>query len=144
MIDYFDSSTLIAAVSEDDVEHAAASKAWRAAKHRVMYAHGLLEAFAVLSGGRHPAGLAPAEAASLIAANLEEGRVRVVQISAAEVNSLLAQVQRSVVRGGAIYDFMHVCAARKAKADRIFTLNTRHFLAVAPDLGGRILHPSEL
>ena len=143
MIDFFDSSTFIAAVSEDDVAHEEAARAWRNAKRRAMYAHGLLEAFSILTGGRHPAALAPAEAAVLILSNMKAGKVKVVQLDAAELLGLLARAERSGVRGAAVYDYMHVCAARQAATDRIITLNVRHFLAIAPDLGGRIIHPAD-
>ena len=34
-------------------------------------------------------------------------------------------------RGGAIYDLLHLTAARNAAAKTLFTLNTRHFEVIA-------------
>ena len=35
------------------------------------------------------------------------------------------------VRGGAVYDYLHLVAARKAGVERIVTLDLRHFRALA-------------
>jgi predicted nucleic acid-binding protein len=44
-------------------------------------------------------------------------------------------------RGGAIYDLLLMACARKVKAEKIYTLNRRHFIALAPDLAEQILSP---
>jgi predicted nucleic acid-binding protein len=45
--------------------------------------------------------------------------------------------------GGMIYDALLLTCARKAKADRIYTWNLRHFRMIAPDLAERIVAPGE-
>ena len=142
--DYFDSSAFVAAVSEDDTAHDAALAAWKSSAHPVMYAHGILESYSTLTGKRHPACMAPDEALTIITGNTEKGGVEVIQFAPREIITLLHDVRRRGIRGGAIYDYMHLCAARKAGAERIFTLNKRHFMAIAPDLTPKIFHPSEL
>lgn len=144
MRDFFDSSAFVAAVSEDDIDHTAALRAWSESGRRVMYAHGLLECFSILTGGRHPASLPPAEAATLIAENMIAGDVEIIQFSGEEILEFMRNAHRCGVRGGAVYDFMHVCAARKAGASRIFTLNKRHFTAIAPELAPQIFHPVDI
>ncbi len=144
MGDFFDSSAFVAAVSEDDIDHESAIRAWSGSSQRVMYAHGLLECFATLTGGRHPASLPPSEAATLIAENMRAGAVSMIQFSAEEILELMKAAHQRGVRGEAVYDFMHVCAARKAGANRIFTLNKRHFTAIAPELAPQIFHPRDV
>ncbi len=143
-MDFFDSSTFIAAVSEDDPEHEVSARAWRTSKKRVLYAHALLETFSILSGGRHPAALTPGDAAKLIRLNVTNSGVRLIDIPAAAILDLLTDAERIGVRGGAVYDYMHLAAARVSGAKRIVTLNVRHFVAAAPDLAGIIAHPAEL
>jgi len=43
--------------------------------------------------------------------------------------------------GGRIYDALHLCCAKKAACDRIYTLSVRHFQRLAPDLADRIGAP---
>jgi len=43
--------------------------------------------------------------------------------------------------GGRIYDAIHIQIARKAKCDRIYTFDVRHFRSIAPDLSDRIMAP---
>jgi predicted nucleic acid-binding protein len=44
-------------------------------------------------------------------------------------------------RGGAICDLLLLACARKVKARKIYTLNHRHFCALAPDLADKIVSP---
>ncbi len=141
-MDYFDSSVLVAAISEDDPDHESAGAAWDNAERRVLYAHGILESFATLTGKRHPASLSPNDANAVISDYV--GVANIFQFTAKQLLALLAGTHRLGVRGGAVYDDMHLCAARQCGADRIFTLNKRHFVAIAPDLADHILHPGEI
>ena len=45
------------------------------------------------------------------------------------------------VPGGQIYDALLLDCARKFEADRIYTLNLRHFRRLAPDLAPRVVAP---
>lgn len=144
MADFFDTSTFLAAVSEDDIDHEAALRAWQSSRRPLMYVHGLLETFSILSGGRHPAALSPSEASALISHNVESAGATFVQFSSTEILSHLDKAERLGVRGGAVYDYLHVCAAREGRATCIITLNKRHFTAIAPDLAEVIKHPSEV
>lgn len=142
MADFFDSSVLVAAISEDDPEHESAGVAWDNAAGRVLYAHGISETYATLTGKRHPACLTPDDAIAAISEYAES--VEIVQFSPLELLALLKETRRLGIRGGAVYDYLHICAARKAGASRIFTLNKRHFTAIAPELAPRIFHPGDI
>ncbi len=104
----------------------------------------MLESFASLTGGEKPHLRLPGKtAAAVLRGNIEEFQAQVVSFDAGEIFELLARAQDAGARGGAVYDYIHVGAARKAGAERIFTLNKRHFTAIAPDLSAIIFHPSE-
>ncbi len=45
------------------------------------------------------------------------------------------------VRGGAIFDYLHLVAARHHQAERFYTLNTRHFESFWREGDPVIVHP---
>ena len=92
------------------------------------------------SGGRLGVQIAPAEAAELIRANLYE-RLDLVSLTAAEYLGVLQIAAPAGARGGAVYDLLLLAAARKIKAERILSLNVRHFSAFAPELRNVIATP---
>jgi hypothetical protein len=53
--------------------------------------------------------------------------VHVVELGIAELMDALDDARRRGVRGGAVYDFMHLVAARKAGADILYTINFGDF-----------------
>jgi predicted nucleic acid-binding protein len=70
-----------------------------------------------------------------------EGLLTVLSLDAAEsVRAIKALADRGL-GGGMVYDALIVAAARKKKAGVIYTLNKRHFDAVAPDLASIIREP---
>ncbi|MGC1480747.1 MAG: PIN domain-containing protein [Chthoniobacterales bacterium] len=144
MSNFFDSSVVIGLIFADCAEHADCLKAWNGCSDRVVYSHALLETFCQLTGGRLGEPVPPDVATESIALNLERTGVRVLPLETEELLEHLGYARRHGVRGGAVYDYMHLCVARKAGADRIFTLNKRHFTAIAPDLARKILHPQEV
>ena len=54
--------------------------------------------------------------------------VSVIELSSAEIIEALNSAQSRGVRGGCVYDYMHLVAARKADASVIHTLNMDDFL----------------
>jgi predicted nucleic acid-binding protein len=142
MIEFFDTTVLVAAMVEDENRHEACAEALEAADHGYAAAHSIAESYATLTGGRLGVQLSAADAARLIRYNLHE-RLSLVILSAAEYFKLLDQAGPVGARGGAIYDLLLLACARKAKAERIYTLNERHFAALAPDLAPHIAIPGE-
>ena len=51
----------------------------------------------------------------------------VVELSSAELMAALRQARLRGAQGGAVYDFMHLIAARKAGADILYTINFSDF-----------------
>ncbi len=91
--------------------------------------HALAEAFAVLTGRRHGRRLNPSTAVQLLEASVLPF-VPVVALTAKDVTAALADCQSRGVRGGAVYDLLHLVAARKAGADTLLTLDMRDFQAL--------------
>jgi len=143
MSDFFDSSVVIGVIVADCPEHADCLKAWNASEHKVIYSHALLETFCQLTGGRLGKAVSPDVAAESITRNFSRPEVLLLTLSPEEIMEHLGEARKQGVRGGAVYDYMHLCAARKGRAKRIFTLNKRHFLAIAPDLAERMIDPTE-
>ena len=80
----------------------------------------------MLTGGRLGAKADADLVAKLIKQTLLP-RVRVVHLDEQELMEALQTARRHGVRGGAVYDFMHLVAARKSGATILCTLNLDDF-----------------
>jgi len=137
---YFDSSALIAAMVQEEEHHKAAFEALAEAKEGLTSTHALAETFATLTSGRLDIQLAGDDALRIIQTNVVE-RLGVIELSLADYKEAMRVSQRAGARGGAIFDLLHLQVARRCKADRVFTINCRHFQSFAPDLRGIISLP---
>ncbi len=137
---YFDTSALIAAMVQEEEHHSAALKALAGAADGFTSTHAIAETFATLTSGRLQVQLTPAEAAQVIDANVIQ-RLRVVDIGLSDYQQAIRNSQTVGARGGAIFDMLHLQAARRGSANRILTINVRHFQAFAPDLKNIISLP---
>lgn len=124
-----DTSVVLASLDPDEPHHVACDRLLAAGGHR-LYVHALAETFSVLTGGRHGRRLAPATAVQLLEASVLPF-VQVVALTARDVMSALAECESRGARGGAIYDLLHLAAARKAGAETLVTLDVRDFQALA-------------
>jgi predicted nucleic acid-binding protein len=105
-----------------------------------VYAHAFLETFSTLTGGK----LGVKVDADLAAQLLRETvlpRVRVVELGIEEVLDALRLARKHGVRGGAVYDFTHLVAARKAGTALIYTLNMADFQSLHRDGDPEIRRP---
>jgi predicted nucleic acid-binding protein len=141
MIEFFDSTVLIAAMIEDEDRHEACSHALDSAEGAFATLHSAAECYATLTGGKLGIRLSPSDASRLIRQNIYE-RLTLINLTADECIRMIDQAGPSGARGGAIYDLLIIACARKIGAEKIYTLNDRHFAALAPDLMDRILIPS--
>ena len=81
-----------------------------------------------MTGGALKTRLRPDLAAELI----RERVVDCAQVIVLEVSEILEahrEARSRGIRGGAIYDYLHLVAARKADAEALYTLNTSDFLS---------------
>ena len=66
----------------------------------------------------------------------------IVPLSETDYRNVIGNCANAGTAGAVIYDALHLCAARKAECDRIYTFNVRHFRALASeDLAGKITAP---
>jgi predicted nucleic acid-binding protein len=137
---YFDSSALIAGMVEEEEHHEAALNALAKCTDGFTSTHALAETFATLTSGRLEIQLAPNDALRIIQANISE-HLQIVELSYADYRQAMQSSQAAGARGGAIFDMLHLQAARRGKAVRILTINVRHFQTFAADLKDIIALP---
>jgi len=140
MIEFFDTTVLVAAMVEDESHHEACAQVLERTEDGHASVHSLAECYATLTGGRLGVQLSPADAAGLVRHNVHE-RLSLIGLATNEYLKLLDSAGPAGARGGAIYDLLLLACARKARADKIYTLNYRHFVALAPDLAQKIISP---
>ena len=139
MIVAADSSVLIASLVGKDPHHQASVavlEKYRPFVHR----HALVETFSTLTGGRLGFRMSTDEIAQLIRESILPW-VRTTELDDAELIEAMSVSQDRGVRGGAIYDFLHLCAARKAGASRLYTEDVNDFKSFHRPGDPEILHP---
>ncbi len=139
MSSLLDSSVLIAALAPDEDRHAE-SLALLMQAGNVAYAHALLETFSTLTGGRLGIQV-DADLADQLLSETILPRVRIIELNGEELLGALRQAKKHGVRGGGVYDFMHLIAARKALATTLYTLNISDFQRLRRDGDPEIRRP---
>jgi predicted nucleic acid-binding protein len=137
----FDSSILVAALDATSEFHAECA-ALLDTGDGVIHVHALAESFATLTGGRLAFRLPPDEAHMLLSEDVLPF-VKTVVLAGEEVMATTAGAKQRGIRGGAIHDFLHLAAARKIAAARIYTLNFSHFIAFFRAGDPVICHPAQ-
>jgi predicted nucleic acid-binding protein len=138
-VDYLDTSVLVAAVVATESHHAACG---RLLDQGVVgfYVHGLAEFFSTLTGGRKAFRLSPQQAVELLETDYLPF-LQITTLTAAETLRGMRECSSRGVQGGAIFDYLHLVAARKGKAERLFTLNLSNFRAFYRDGDPEICSP---
>ena len=135
-----DSSVLIAALLPSEDHHAASAAVLNGTDTMVVHVHALNETFATLTGGS----LGFRVDADLTARLLREqivARASMIVLDAEEVTDALDKARAHGVRGGAVYDYMHLVAARKGMTDVLYTLNLSDFQHLHREGDPEIRHP---
>lgn len=122
-----DSSVIVSALCAGDPDHDACRKVLLSARHSVL-AHAFTETFSTLTGGRLGFRVPASDAASLLRQQVAP-KLRNVHLDADDLLAAFEQAEARGVRGGAINDYLHLVAARKAGAKRFYTLNLSDFLS---------------
>jgi predicted nucleic acid-binding protein len=125
---------------EEEEHHDVALKALAGAADAFTSTHAIAETFATLTSGRLEVQLTPAEAVEVIDANIIR-RLQIVHLTLGDYQQAMRNSQLVGARGGAIFDLLHLQAARKGSANQILTINVRHFQIFAPDLKSIISLP---
>jgi predicted nucleic acid-binding protein len=138
---FVDTSVVVAASTVLDRRHDACVDVLATADKRggCCSMHSLAELFNVLSGRPLPLRMSPLDAAKVV--DHFARRFTTISLTASEYVAAVDGLAGLGHSGAMIYDALILACARKAKATRIYTLNSRHFLLVAPDLAARIVEP---
>ncbi len=139
MIVAADSSVLIASLVVRDPHHQASVAVlddYRPFVHR----HALVETFSTLTGGRLGFRMPPDAIARLIRESILPW-VRTTELNDVELIEAMSVSRDLGVRGGAIYDFLHLCAARKVGASRLYTTDVNDFKSFHRHGDPDIIHP---
>lgn len=138
---FIDSSVLVAAIVGSEAFHSECRSL--VVKGRCgMHAHGIAETFSTLTAGRMEFRLS----AEIVAGMLEDSFVPLLTIASLTPGEMLRTMREAEsrgVRGGAIFDCLHLAAARKAKAAKFYTLNISNFRAFHRAGDPEIAHPNE-
>lgn len=126
----YDSSVLVAALLPGHPEYVRCRPALDRARaepggHRCT-THALAEAFRVLAALPIEPPLGKDAARSLVTRTLAP-HLDPLPLRAADYLAAFDLVCESTLGAGAIYDALHLVAARRARAERLVTLNPRHF-----------------
>jgi len=142
---FLDTSILVASLVETHEAHGRAFailERVHAGKDRgFIAAHSLAEMYAVLT--RLPIPLRHSPELALL--SIEENVVKHFEVSSlsfGDYTSLLREAAMAGIQGGTIYDALILKSAAKSNVDRIYTLNLRHFQAIATgDLSALLAAP---
>ena len=141
MIDFVDTSVLVAAIISGEEHHDACDSLMNR-RDLGIYAHGLAETFSTLTGGRRSIQMSAALAAQIIEEDYVP-QLSVTTLTPSEMLRAMREAQARGVRGGGVFDYLHLVAARKAKARRIHTLNVSNFRAFHRAGDPDIVHPGK-
>jgi predicted nucleic acid-binding protein len=131
-----DSSVVLASLHEAEPRHEACSDLLLRGGHG-LYVHALAEVFAFLTGGARGLRVGADLAQRLLRESVLP-YVKTVTLTERDVMAALAQAQARGVRGDAVYDYLHIVAARKSGAEVLVTLDTKHFSALVREGDPRV------
>jgi predicted nucleic acid-binding protein len=132
---FLDTSVLIASVLQDNDAHARAlavlERIQTGRDEGFVSAHSLAEMYSVLTRYPAPSRHSPEQALLSIDENVVK-HFQIVNLSGRDYIDLIRDAAGAGIKGGTIYDAVLMKCAEKAAVGRIYTLNLRHFQAVAP------------
>ena len=141
MKQFFDTSVLVAAFWSGHPQHEKSLKVFADADrtHSACAIHSLAEVYAVMSVlPVRP--VLPAEQVLLFVQEVQD-RCTLVTLDENEYFDTIRRTAEQGYAGGRIYDALLLRCAAKANPEIIYTWNLKHFLALAPEMSGRIRAP---
>jgi predicted nucleic acid-binding protein len=138
---FLDTSVLVATFYADHEHHSASINLFLrfGKKDACCGAHSLAEVYATLTGMPSPRRVSGDEA-MLFLGDIRE-RLTIVALDEQEYFQMAEASAAANLAGGAIYDAILGHCALKAKAQVLYTWNTKDFLRLAPALAGRVKNP---
>lgn len=141
---YFDTSVLVAASVAQHPHHLAGTAVYRevmSGQHSgVVSAHGLAETYSALTRLPLSPMIHPTEAYRIITETVVR-HCETIPLGESDYLAILETAARAGLRGGILYDAVHLHCAEKAHCDRIYTFNLRDFVRLAPQLQNKIASP---
>jgi predicted nucleic acid-binding protein len=138
---FFDTSVLVPVFYGDHIHHKASLDLFIQFKRSTgcCGAHSLAEVYSTLTRmpGKHRIS---AEQAMLFVGSIRE-RLSIVALDGAEYAGALEASAALGIVGGGIYDAMLAHCAIKAKAETIYSWNSRHYAQCGPEVIGRLRTP---
>ena len=138
---FFDTSVLVPVFYEDHQHHEASLDLFLRFRRQEACcgAHSLAEVYSTLTRmpGKHR--VTP-DQAMLFVENILE-RLTVVALTSEEYASGLRSWALTGVAGGTVYDALLASCALKAKAERIYSWNVRHYEQLGASVQGRLQEP---
>ena len=130
-----DTSVLVAAVVQKHEHHARSlsvlERVQAGKDEGFVSAHSLAEMYAVLTKLPPPFRHTPEQALLSIEENVVK-HFKITALSGADYTVLIREAALAGVQGGTIYDAVLLKCASKTEAEKIFTLNLKHFQSIAP------------
>ena len=142
---YVDTNVLVAGSVEGHAHHLPAFELLNAIQRKTMQGcistHGLAEFYSVITRTPFSPRIPPFEAQRILDENIFPC-FEIIALSESDYRTVLRNCANAGNTSGMIFDALHLCAARKAECERIYTFNVRHFRALASeDLAGKITAP---
>jgi predicted nucleic acid-binding protein len=138
---FFDTSVLVPVFLEDHEHHERSFKAFANAYRRHDYcaAHSLAEVYSTMTRlpGRHRLS---GDQVLLFLDDIRE-HLTLIALTGDEYHATIKEAAGAGVLGGTIYDALIARCALKAKADTIYTWNTRHFQGFGTEIVNRLQMP---
>jgi predicted nucleic acid-binding protein len=132
---FLDTSVLISAVIKQHVAHERAFTVLERTQNKkdvgIISVHSLAEMYAVLTKLPPPYRHTPEQALLSVEENVLK-HFETVGMGKSEYAALLREAAGTRIQGGTIYDALLLKAATKAGVEVIYTLNLKHFRAIAP------------
>lgn len=138
MVAFFDTSALVAALISEYPRHAWAYSRWTGSVTPALAAHSLAELYAVLTASPQFR-LRPDTALETV--RLVKERFQVVALTSQGYLAALERAARSRLQGGAVYDVLIAQAALESQAERLLTLNAKHFVRLGEDMAQLVEGP---
>lgn len=126
----FDSSVLIASFVLNHPKHTSAFAWLKRAKEKefsfYVSAHSLLEVYSVLTSAPFVPKILSTAARKLIDENVKK-IAKIISLNGAEYFEIIEEVTQLGLQGGIVYDALIAKCARKAKVEKLVTLNSKDF-----------------
>jgi predicted nucleic acid-binding protein len=141
---FFDTSVLVATAVAHHPHHAAGSAVYRQVingKHSgAVSSHALAETFSTLTRLPLSPMIHPSEAYRFLTDTVVR-YCETVTLGESDYLAMLESAAKTGLRGGIVYDALHLQCAQKSRCDRIYTFNFTDFIRLAPQLQSKIVIP---